>query len=135
MRSYPPAPTPGVPPSNVAAAQWYQQTNSGYGPQNGNPHVSGVLRLEDLQAQFGNVSGASGEPRGYYSQPNRGGYYNQGGYGQPDRGYGDRGYDQRGGNYQGRGYERNDRGRGFYQNQDGRYGSGSGSGYRDNRWR
>lgn len=135
MRSYPPTPTPGVPPSNVAAVQWYHQTNMSFGSQIGGAHVSGVLRLQDLQAQFGNVSGASGEPRGYYSQPpTRTGHYGQGGYGQQDRGHGDRGHDQRGG-YGDRGGNNQGRrgGSGYYQNQDGRYGSGSG--YRDNRGR
>ena len=145
LRSYPAAPTPGVPPSNVAAASWYQQTTTNFSLQNTGGHVSGVLRLEDLQAQFGSVSGASGgELRGYYSQSSgRGGYYNQGGSGQ--QGYGDRGYDQggqsrggygqdRGGYNQSRGYGMNGRGSGYYQNQDARY-SGTGSGYRDNRRR
>jgi len=108
MRVFPPVPTPGVPPSNIQATQWYQQTSS-YGgpPQAGAGHNSGILRLEDLQSQFGNIP------------PARGGYQNRGGYNQ-DRGN-SRGND-RGGN-------------GYYGNQDNRYGSGSGSGYRDNRWR
>jgi len=136
MRSYPPAPTPGVPPPNVAAVQWYQQTGISFSAQIGGGHNSGVLRLEDLQAQFGAVGNSAGDPRGHYSQSQgRGGYYNQDrNYGQQNRG----GYGQdRGGYGQDRGYGRNDRGgnRGsYYQNQDNRY-SGSGSGYRDGRWR
>jgi hypothetical protein len=93
MKVFPPAPTPGVPPSNIQASQWYQQTSQG-GTSQG--HNSGILRLEDLQSQFGNIP------------PARGGYQNRGGgYGGNSRG------NDRGGN-------------GYYGNQENRSGSGSG---------
>ena len=105
MKWFPPANTPGIPPSNAQASQWYQQTASYSGTAANEGHSSGVMRLEDLAAQFG---GGGGQPRGGYNagdsrggQQSRGGYYNQ------DR--------------RGRG------GSGYYQ--DNRYGSG----YRDSR--
>lgn len=107
MKWFPPGntpgiPTPGIPPSNVQASQWYQQTSV---QQNGG-HSSGVLRLEDLQAQFGGAARS------------RGGF-NGGG----DNSRGGRGYDRRGG------------GSGYYQdNRYSGSGSGSGSGYRESRW-
>lgn len=106
MKWFPPANTPGIPPSNAQASQWYQQTESYTVATVNGGHSSGVMRLEDLAAQFG----GGGQPRG---------------------GYG--GGDSRGGQQQSRGYYNADRrgggggGSGYYQ--DNRYGSG----YRDSR--
>jgi hypothetical protein len=139
MKWFPPVPTPGVPPPNTQAAQWYQQTSS-YGAAQNVGHSSGVLRLEDLQATFG---GGAGSSRGGYGNDNRGGssgYPARGGY------YNDRGYsgNNRGGGYGGNqdrgsyGGNQDRGGRGYNQNQESNRYSGSGSGssaYRDNRRR
>lgn len=107
MKWFPPTNTPGIPPSNIQASQWYQQTSTfSTSVQNGG-HSSGVLRLEDLQAQFG----GGGVPRGGF---------NDGGNSR-----GGRGYDRRGGGGGGGGS-------GYYK-ESWYSGSGSGSGYRDSR--
>ena len=96
MKGFPPSITPGIPPSNAQASQWYQQTAS-HGAAARGGHSSGVMRLEDLAAQFG----GGGPPlRGLNGGDSRGG--------QPSRGYYNQ--DRRGG------------GSGYYQ--DNRYGSG-----------
>lgn len=105
MKWYPPASTPGIPPSNTQASQWYQQTSVAHGSVPDGGHSSGIMRLEDLQAQFGGT--------------NRGGF-NMGG----NQGRGYYGQDRRS--------NRGNGGSGYYQGQYGR--SGSGYGNRDNRW-
>ena len=104
MRWYPPASTPGIPPSNAQASQWYQQTSVSYGAVSNGSHSSGIMRLEDLRAQFGSNS-RDGAPSG-----------------DSRRGYSDRGYYSQ---------DRRSGGSGYYQNQYS--GSGTGSGYRDYR--
>ena len=90
MKWYPPANTPGIPPSNAQASQWYQQTASYGAPANGG-HSSGVMRLDDLAAQFG----GGGPPRGGFNgRDSRGGQQNRGYYGQDRRGGGGSGYYQ-----------------------------------------
>lgn len=91
MKWFPPANTPGIPPSNAQASQWYQQTSQAVQPGG---HSSGVMRLEDLQAQFG------GGSRGGFNGNSRG----------QDQGY--YGHDGR----------RSGRGSGYYQNQENRFG-------------
>jgi hypothetical protein len=84
--------TPGIPPSNVQASAWYEQTSTAHSSdtahnENGG-HNSGIMRLDDLQAQFG---------------------------GRNDRRYQDRGY-------QDRGYHNRSRGSGYYSGQHSGYG-------------
>src|SRR5947207_7606253 len=74
MKWFPPANTPGIPPSNAQASQWYQQTSV---PIQNRGHNYGIMRLEDLQVQFGGgfrggFNGNSrGQDRGYYGQDSR----------------------------------------------------------------
>jgi len=98
MKVFPPAPTPGVPPSNIQASQWYQQTSQG---GTSPAHNSGILRLEDLQTHFGNIP------------PARGGYQNRGG------GYGGnpRGNDRGGNGYYGNRENRSGSGSGYRDNR------------------
>jgi len=100
MRSYPPGPTPGVPPPNAAASQWYQQTSSSYSNGSSGSPRSGVMRLDDLSAMFADNNQRQRDPRrddrGYYG--NRGnnsggsGYYQgyDSRYGGSGSGYGRR---------------------------------------------
>jgi hypothetical protein len=93
MKWFPPVNTPGIPPSNTQASQWYQQTS--VTAQNG-AHSSGVMRLEDLQAQFGGGSrggfnsNSRGQDRGYYSQDSRRGGGGSGYYQNQENRYGGR---------------------------------------------
>jgi hypothetical protein len=107
MKWFPPTNTPGIPPSNVQANQWYHQTSTSSASVQNGGHSSGILRLEDLQAQFG----SGGVPRG--------------GFNGDDNSRGGRGYDRRGGGGGGGGS-------GYYR-ESWYSGSGSGSGYRDSR--
>jgi hypothetical protein len=127
MKSFPPAAAPGVPASNLQASQWYEQTSTNGG------HSSGIMRMDDLQAQFGGAGTQSSQSHGGYQS--RGGYGDEirGGYGgrggTQDRSRNDRGYgDPNRGGYGGSG------GSGHYQGPR-HSGSGSGSAYRDNRRR
>ena len=85
MRWFPPPPpppttttTPGIPPSNIQASQWYQQTSTTYSSAvSSDGHSSGIMRLEDLQTYFrgsgGYSRGGYSGGRGYYSQDRRSG--------------------------------------------------------------
>jgi len=107
VRSLPPAgPTPGVPPSNAAASQWYQQTYSTYSVSSSGAAKSGVMRLDELSVMFGNSNNQRSESR------------------RDDRNNRNQGY------YENRG---SSGGSGYYQGYDNNY-RGSGSGYyRDSR--
>ena len=81
MKWFPPTSTPGVPPSNGRASDWYQQTSVSFGSTTTASDSSGILRLEDLQAQFGTSSrgGFRSDSRGQYQE--RGHYSRNGGSG------------------------------------------------------
>ena len=93
MKWFPPANTPGIPPSNIQASQWYQQTSVTVQNEG---HSSGVMRLEDLQAQFGGGSrggfngNSRGQDRGYYGQDSRRGGRGSGYYQNQENRYGER---------------------------------------------
>ena len=100
MKWYPPAQsTPGIPPSNAQASQWYQQqpSTTAYNTAPNGAHNSGIMRLDDLRTQFGGNSNSRGGFQGGSSQG--GGYYSQG-----QRNVGNGYYQNQGNRYNGYGY-------------------------------
>jgi hypothetical protein len=86
MKSFPSSNSPGIPPSNAQASQWYQETSVQIGTIPNGGHNSGILRLEDLRMQFG-----GGSQGGYTMSDHRQRQQGQGFYGRGsrnDEGYG-----------------------------------------------
>jgi hypothetical protein len=74
-------PTPGIPPSNAQASEWYKETSfSGSQPVSNASHTSGIMRLDDLRAEFGPREGRREDRGGYQGYHNRGGRSGNGYY-------------------------------------------------------